>query len=398
MYELVISASPFPRAAFEAPVDASVRIGDALLVTPTPAYGKIMGKVIVLIESVREQRLSATSALISGVLSFLAGMSTDGELIEPPSRITRFVGEATRLPTTVAATFFGRVDAERDPISKAMMQPAALDVGTLLSDGDVKVVFNAAGFNRHTAVLAQSGAGKSYSVGVLLEELIQNTKLRLVIVDPNGDYDEFTHSMAAQLATAGSTPSNLEVASSRNPEDYERALDGTFGSGRGCELNLSRLDRALWPGMMMRLLNAAWASRQRRIPTLIVLDEAHNFAPDSPTTDGMQEAIIQIAGEGRKYGLWFLIASQRPQKLHANLISQCDNLILMKLTSQYDLDHIAASFSGASRDMVQMARGFKKGSSLAIGGIVRCATLFAFRERHTPEGGGDLSLDWAAQP
>lgn len=40
---------------------------------------------------------------------------------------------------------------------------------------------------KHIAVLAKSGSGKSYSVGVLLEELLSH-KIPIVIIDPHGEY------------------------------------------------------------------------------------------------------------------------------------------------------------------------------------------------------------------
>jgi hypothetical protein len=40
---------------------------------------------------------------------------------------------------------------------------------------------------KHVAVLAKTGAGKSYVVGVLLEELLEN-KIPILIIDPHGEY------------------------------------------------------------------------------------------------------------------------------------------------------------------------------------------------------------------
>jgi DNA helicase HerA-like ATPase len=66
---------------------------------------------------------------------------------------------------------------------------------------------------------------------------------------------------------------------------------------------------------------------------LIVIDEAHNLCVPNPVTPleaALTERISHIAGEGRKYGLWLLLSAQRPSKIHPNVISQCDNLALMK--------------------------------------------------------------------
>ena len=43
-------------------------------------------------------------------------------------------------------------------------------------------------FNRHTFLCGQSGSGKSYAMGVLLEQLLIDTDLPMIILDPNGDF------------------------------------------------------------------------------------------------------------------------------------------------------------------------------------------------------------------
>jgi DNA helicase HerA-like ATPase len=69
-----------------------------------------------------------------------------------------------------------------------------------------------------------------------------------------------------------------------------------------------------------------WESRRDRVPTLLVIDEAHNICPQSPT-DRLQamasDHLVAIAGEGRKFGLYLLLVTQRPQKVHVNVVSQC---------------------------------------------------------------------------
>ena len=47
---------------------------------------------------------------------------------------------------------------------------------------------DAAGFGRHTFLCGQSGSGKTYSLGILLEQLLMETSLRVVVLDPNSDY------------------------------------------------------------------------------------------------------------------------------------------------------------------------------------------------------------------
>ena len=81
------------------------------------------------------------------------------------------------------------------------------------------------------------------------------------------------------------------------------------------------------------VLGRLWSQRQRRAPMLVVIDEAHNICPGRPAdplTALATEAVVRIAAEGRKFGLYLLISTQRPQKVHENVITQADNLILMR--------------------------------------------------------------------
>src|SRR3954447_14559929 len=65
---------------------------------------------------------------------------------------------------------------------------ATLDVGELALAPGVPLRLDAAGFGRHTFLCGQSGSGKTYSLGVLLERLLMETSLRVVVLDPNSDY------------------------------------------------------------------------------------------------------------------------------------------------------------------------------------------------------------------
>src|SRR5262249_14608001 len=51
-----------------------------------------------------------------------------------------------------------------------------------------RVFLKAEGFKRHTFLTGQSRSGKSFALGVILEQLLLATKLRVVVVDPNSDF------------------------------------------------------------------------------------------------------------------------------------------------------------------------------------------------------------------
>ena len=71
-----------------------------------------------------------------------------------------------------------------------------------------------------------------------------------------------------------------------------------------------------------------------RVPTFIVVDEAHNLIPFEARTradEALRERFRTIAAEGRKYGLYLILVSQRPDKLDALVLSECENKAIMRL-------------------------------------------------------------------
>src|SRR5580692_6771445 len=65
---------------------------------------------------------------------------------------------------------------------------AKLRLGELALVTGVPCMADASGFDRHTFLCGQSGSGKTYSLGVILERLLIETDLRMVVLDPNSDF------------------------------------------------------------------------------------------------------------------------------------------------------------------------------------------------------------------
>jgi hypothetical protein len=131
--------------------------------------------------------------------------------------------------------------------------------------------------------------------------------------------------------------------------------------------------------------------------TFIVLDEAHNFAPE--TTDDPYELVLgelihRIGAEGRKYGLHLILATQRPGKLKTGLIGEFDNAIIMKMNSHEDLERLGNSMRILDTKLLEPCLHFQgKGNALAIGemtGMAPYMRLFRAAPRRTFEGGVDI--------
>jgi hypothetical protein len=147
----------------------------------------------------------------------------------------------------------------------------------------------------------------------------------------------------------------------------------------------------------LAVLGSRWARRRERAPVLIAIDEAHNVMP-AVTNDSLLGATtdlaVLIAGEGRKFGLHLFVATQRPAKVHPNVVSQCDNLVLMRMNGSGDVDDLVSAFSHVPEAMIRSSSGFGLGQALFAGAIAPVPLVVQVGTRRSPEGGGDLPTDW----
>jgi hypothetical protein len=129
--------------------------------------------------------------------------------------------------------------------------------------------------------------------------------------------------------------------------------------------------RALW-----REVHLEWAHRhltdehRNRTPTFLVIDEAHHFCPvdhvEDPIAARVREALLQIASEGRKYGLWLICGTQRPLRLHPTIMSEAGNFLIMKTISPLDQEAIVRQLSLRVRQsklgQLESGRGYLAGA------------------------------------
>jgi DNA helicase HerA-like ATPase len=103
-----------------------------------------------------------------------------------------------------------------------------------------------------------------------------------------------------------------------------------------------------------------------RVPTFIVVDEAHNFVPSEPRSryEGIvREQFRTIAAEGRKYGLFLILVSQRVDKIDPLILSECGNKAVMRLDAAQVVKDVARSFGfdEVSDDVLNKITRFKIG-------------------------------------
>lgn len=83
-----------------------------------------------------------------------------------------------------------------------------------------------------------------------------------------------------------------------------------------------------------------WMEPDHRHPVALFCDEAHLYIPERSLGDAASEVSIsifeRIAKEGRKYGVGLVVISQRPSEVNRTVLSQCNNLVSMRLTNSED--------------------------------------------------------------
>ena len=130
-------------------------------------------------------------------------------------------------------------------------------------------------------------------------------------------------------------------------------------------------------------------------PLLFVCEEAHRYAPaDSKVGFGpTRRALSRIAKEGRKYGVFLGLVTQRPAEIDSTIISQCSTLFVMRLSNDRDQALIRSAVSDAGASLLNFIPSLGTGEVFAFGAGVALPTRMRFRElgaeeRPTSEVGG----------
>ncbi len=348
--------------------------------------------------------------------------------------------------------------------------------------------------SRHCAVLAMTGAGKSYTIGVIIEELLKK-KGSVIVFDPHGEYKniKFMNSKTVVYGIKGERKIKIEAHSLRSGdfanlipditdpqrdlleevlgiaskfyEKYDlkviiRILNIMYDKKEGKDIQtdifpetgikdvikkvglstigalIRRIERLNRMGIFdmegtelgdivvrnqltvidlsdadERVAETVVATIGRRIfegrkmyvregdgnlkiPTFIIIEEAHNFAPrsveDRPILS--RNVLKKIAREGRKFGVGICIVSQRPNKLDADVLSQCNTQIIMKIVNPSDQEYIRQSVETVTEDIVRDLPSLSRGEAIIVGSAVRLPVTVKIRKRTTEVSGDDIDI------
>ena len=125
-----------------------------------------------------------------------------------------------------------------------------------------------------------------------------------------------------------------------------------------------------------------WMTPKRnetRHPLAFICDEAHLYIPrDITKLKAVErkslEIFEKISKEGRKYGVSLVVVSQRPAELNSTIISQCNNIISLKITNDRDKTAVATMLTDSLVGLVETLPNLDVGECIVIGDAIKLPT------------------------
>ncbi len=133
-------------------------------------------------------------------------------------------------------------------------------------------------------------------------------------------------------------------------------------------------------------------------PINIVLEEAHRYISEyRNSTFGEANKIFErVSKEGRKYGMFLLVSSQRPSELSRTVLSQCSNFIVHRIQNPEDLSQIRQMTPHISANVLSRLPSIPKQHALIFGHSVQIPALFKVNNADpTPNStDNDITTNW----
>ncbi|MBY6287206.1 DUF87 domain-containing protein [Nanohaloarchaea archaeon H12] len=384
-------------------------------------------------------------------------------------------------------------------LGKFVSSSSGLEIGEMLTRESVTAELDMEGLNRHLAILAATGAGKSHTTGVIIEEMLEKGA-SMIAVDPHGDYAKMGDPQSSYRHT-----DKIRVFKARNPgdddyqikiktsklgwrklstlagikedytnqrrmlrrtinrikaekgENYSYSLEeitntlediqddkvildddgnktktietaekvqfkmenlqrfGIFGTS---ELDFSELvgpqqltvlDLSGIPFDAQDLISDLLLERiydarvkhslgekgeKYEYPVFTIVEEAHRLCPSGSkgSAPRSKERLSEIAAEGRKFGVFLTLITQRPSKIDEDVLSQCNSMIVQRIVNERDQQSIKAASESMAGEMVSELPGLNVGDAIITGPAVKVPSTVHIRERKTKHGGDDIDI------
>lgn len=207
-------------------------------------------------------------------------------------------------------------------------------------------------------VQANSGGGKSY----LLRKILEATHgdIQQIVLDMEGEFSTLREKFDYVLVGKdGDIDISLKIASLLPRKLLE--LDTS------AIIDLYELKHHERIQFVKRFLDAMVnAPKSLWKPCMVVLDEAHVFAPEKSKSESLS-AVVDIVTRGRKRGYSTILATQRISKLHKDVCAEMINKIIGRTGLDIDMKRAADELGFRTKEQMLGLRDLSPGEFFAFG-------------------------------
>lgn len=202
------------------------------------------------------------------------------------------------------------------------------------------------------AIIGNPGMGKSNIMAVLAEEAY-GQGIPFLFFDPNGDACSLRE-LGPDVVVIGHTGHDEALRRAHYPlnevgKDAPELIRMLLADGYSLVVDLSDQDDPdVAQFAFARLVNEHFKQASKlRAPALILVDEAHIFAPEGRADEAetaSRKALFKVAHDGRKRGIMLAVASQRSTFLSKRVIFGSNVRIFGKTTYRPDYDQVVRKY------------------------------------------------------
>jgi len=190
------------------------------------------------------------------------------------------------------------------------------------------------------AIIGESGSGKSWTTGLLIEKLLDNG-CQVCVVDTHGEFGTFQEQYKNIFLIGENGDLPLDIR-------YMPVYIKIIQSGRSIIFNMKDLtaDEEEFGSFVIEWFKSLWREQTKNPkPLLVVIEEASLVAPQTLTSDPRIKKRLSvmkmILTGGRKFGMFFILTTQRPADLNKAVLSQCHIRLFGKVTEAVDVAAIS---------------------------------------------------------
>lgn len=208
-------------------------------------------------------------------------------------------------------------------------------------------------------IQANSGGGKSWAIRRLLEQT-HGSVLQLVI-----DVEDEFHTLREKYdyILAGRDGGDCPA----DPKSAALLARRLLELGTSTILGIHELKARERVQFVRRFLDGlVGAPRKLWRPALVVVDEAHVFAPQNGQSEAAS-AVIDLMTRGRKRGLCGILATQRISKLHKDAAAEANCKLIGRSALDVDMKRAAEELGLSGKAEQRRLRTLKPGNFYAFG-------------------------------